>query len=68
MSKTLDRVRARPHVMHVDDERGDGNPIMIVLRDGFDFADDPGCGVRGVDTVAQAESVTRASNVIPSSS
>jgi len=52
--------------MHVDDERADGNPIMIVLRNGFGFADAPGCGSRGVDTVAQAESVTRASNVIPS--
>lgn len=66
MSKTLDKVRSRAHVMYVDDERADGNPIMIVLSDGFDFADDPGCGSRGVDTVADAERVTRASNVIPS--
>nr|WP_160327490.1 hypothetical protein [Burkholderia ambifaria] len=51
--------------MYVDHERADGNPIMLVLRNGFDLRDDPGCGSRGVDTVAEAEVVTRACNVIP---
>lgn len=50
MSKTLDRVRKLPHVAFVDDERLTGNPIMIVLEDAYDFADDPGCGTKGVDT------------------
>lgn len=64
MSKTLDRVRKLPHVAFVDDERLTGNPIMIVLEDAYDFADDPGCGTKGVDTVAEAANVTRVRNVI----
>lgn len=66
MSKTLDLVRARPHVFAVDDERGDGNSIIVTLAEGFDFADDPGCGTIGVDTVRRAEEATRADNIIPS--
>lgn len=66
MSKTLDLVRARPHVLAVDDEREDGSSIIVTLKEGFDFADDPGCGTKGVDTVRRAEEATRADNIIPS--
>lgn len=64
MSKILDRVRKLPHVAFVDDERLTGNPIMIVLEDEYDFADDPGCGTKGVDTASEARDVTRVRNVI----
>ncbi|MFC0698000.1 hypothetical protein [Paraburkholderia humisilvae] len=37
---------------------------MVVLKDGWDFADDPGCGTRGVDTVREAEEITRSHNII----
>jgi hypothetical protein len=50
---TLDRIRAMPEVAHVDDERDAGNGIIVTLRDGYEFAADPGCGVRGFDTVAE---------------
>ena len=62
--KTLDRIRARTHVAFVDDERNIGNPIIVTLTDGFDFAVDPGCGVRGFDTVAEAEQGTRSTAVV----
>lgn len=54
MSKTLEAIRKLPHVAHVDDERGLGNSIIITLHDAWCFTEEPGCGVRGFDTVAEA--------------
>lgn len=61
--KTLDRIKARPHVAFVDDERSMGNSLIVTLADGYCFSAEPGCGVRGYDTVKDAEAETRASNV-----
>lgn len=52
--KTLDKIRFQFWVSHVDDERNIGNSIIIVLAEGFYFMDDPGCGVKGFDTVSEA--------------
>jgi hypothetical protein len=63
MSKILDRLRKLPHVQFIDDERWAGNPIMIVLAEDYDFADDPGCGSKGVDTIDEAKDVVRPRNI-----
>ncbi len=56
--KTLDELRALPHVMHVDDERKIGNSLIVTLKEGWYFVNEPGCGVRGFDTVADAKKGT----------
>lgn len=61
--KTLEKIKARPHVMAVDDERGMGNSLIVTLNEPYCFQYDPGCGVRGFDTVAEAEAETRANKV-----
>ena len=64
MSKTLDSLKkSRPWIRYIDDERGDGNSIIVTLADGYDFADDPGCGVKGFDTVVEVRDGTRKSDV-----
>lgn len=54
MSKTLEAIRALPHVDFVDDERAIGNSIIVTLAAGWEFVAEPGCGVRGFDTVSEA--------------
>lgn len=56
MSKTLDALRKQVFIAHVDDERSLGNSIIVTLAKGWQFRDEPGCGVRGFDTVAEAKS------------
>ncbi len=68
MLKTLEKIQALPWVMYVDDERGDGNSIIITLHEGYFFADEPDCGVRGFDTVREAVEGTRKRSVIGSKS
>lgn len=63
MSATLEQMRALPHVAHVDDERELGNGIIVTLKQGFFFASDPGCGVRGFDSAKEAERGTRSAQV-----
>jgi hypothetical protein len=63
VSKTLEKIRKRPWVMHVDDERGDGSSIIVILANGFDFRNESECGVRGFDTVADAEAETRRNRI-----
>ncbi len=63
MSTMLELIRARPHVSHVDDERELGNSIIVTLRDGYYFSADPGCGVRGFDSIKEAEQGTRSARV-----
>ena len=52
--KTLDRLRKQPHVFAVDDERDEGNGVIVMLHDGWEFDLDPGCGTRGFDTLTEA--------------
>lgn len=57
-TKTLDAIRAQAWVSAVDDERQDGNSIIVTLCDGYEFRENPGCGVQGFDTVAAARNGT----------
>ena len=69
MSKTLTSLqKTRPWIAHLDDERRDGNSILVTLKTGYDFADDPGCGVKGFDTVAEVRDGTRKVDVIDKTS
>lgn len=64
MSKTLERIRRqRAWVSHIDDERGDGNSIIVTLARDYTFTDNPDCGVQGFDTVREVELFTRRCNV-----
>lgn len=63
MSKTLDKIRALPFVAYVDDERNDGNGIIVTLKLPYCFKIDPGCGVRGFDTVGEAAKEVTEDNV-----
>lgn len=59
MSKTLDAIRKLPWVSAVDDERDDGSSIIVTLRKDYEFCgEDPGCGVKGFDTVAECRAGT----------
>lgn len=53
------RIKARPWVESVDDERRMGHSIIVMLGGTFCFEDDPGCGTQGFDTWAEAERGTR---------
>jgi len=64
MSKTLqDLLEQRHWIAFIDDERSLGNSIIVTLQDGWNFEDEPGCGVRGFDTVAEVKAGTTKSSV-----
>lgn len=66
MSKTFQKILlTRPWVRFIDDERGDGNSIIVALDGDYDFADDPGCGVKGFDTVTEVRQGTTRACVVP---
>lgn len=52
--KTADTLRKHPRVMSVDDERELGNGVIVMLRDGYEYVADPGCGTRGFDSFSEA--------------
>lgn len=59
MSKTLDAIRKLAWVSAVDDERDDGSSIIVTLRNDYEFcSEDPGCGVKGFNTVAECRAGT----------
>jgi hypothetical protein len=65
MSKTLNSILANcDWVAYIDDERNDGNSIIVTLEAGWFFADEPNCGIRGFDTVAEVQAATRQSKVV----
>lgn len=65
MSKILTQLQtARTWIGHIDDERAEGNSIIVTLEPGWYFTDDKGCGVRGFDTVAEVRSGTASNKVI----
>jgi len=60
MSKTFTKILAtRPWVAHIDDERGNGNSIIVTLDEDFVWDDEKDCGVRGFDTVKEVEQGTQ---------
>lgn len=59
MNKTLQNLLdTRAWIQYIDDERGDGNSIIVTLAKGWFFADETDCGVRGFDTVAEVKAGT----------
>ena len=65
MSKTLNNLLAtRPWVAHIDDERNEGNSIIVTLAKGWYFADETDCGVRGFETVTEVKRDTSRNAVI----
>ena len=65
MSKTLNNLLAtRPWVAHIDDERNEGNSIIVTLAEGWYFAYETDCGVRGFDTVSEVKRDTSRNAVI----
>jgi len=59
MMKSLQTIlNTNPLVAYIDDERGDGNSIIVTLHNEYVFADEPDCGVRGFDTVKEVRDGT----------
>lgn len=60
MSTTFQKIiNTRLWVKHIDDERNDGNGIIVTLDDDYVWDDERDCGVRGFDTVSEVEKGTR---------
>jgi hypothetical protein len=60
MSATFKKIlNTRLWVKHIDDERGDGNSIIVTLDKDYVWDDERDCGVRGFDTVKEVEQGTR---------
>lgn len=53
----------RPWIAHIDDERDIDNGIIVTLAPGYTFNADPGCGVRGFDTMTEVRANTRKQDV-----
>jgi hypothetical protein len=65
MSKTIQTIlNTRLWVSHIDDERSDGNSIIVTLDKDYVFIDERDCGVRGFDTLKELEQGTRFANII----
>ena len=65
MKKTLQKIlETRLWVKHIDDERAEGNSIIVTLAEGWYFADETDCGVRGFDTVSEVKRDTSRNAVI----
>jgi hypothetical protein len=62
--KTLKTLKSRPWIEHIDDERDQGNGIIITLINSMAFDLDPDCGVRGFDTLSEAEAETRRKRIV----
>jgi len=63
--KTFEKILAnRLWVKYIDDERGDGNSIIVTLDNDYVWDDERDCGVRGFDTVKEVELATQFDNVI----
>ena len=69
MSSVLKKLLSHPAVMHADDERNLDHGIIVMLKDGYEFSTDPGCGTRAFDTpteaLAQVRSTARLAAVRP---
>ena len=65
MSKTLQKILdTRLWVAHIDDERKQGNSIIVTLHEDYVFVDERDCGVRGFDTILEVKQGTRFANII----
>ena len=51
-------------VAHIDDERAEGNSIIVTLHKHYYWADEPDCGVRGFDTLKELKEGLKAKNMV----
>jgi hypothetical protein len=51
-------------IAHIDDERELGNSIIVTLHKHYSFADEPGCGVRGFDTLKELKEGIKAKHIV----
>lgn len=56
-------MRTPAWVEHWDDERAEGNGVIVTLRYGYSFLRDEHLGVKGFDTVTEAKRGVRAGDV-----
>ena len=64
MSAIKKLLASRPWIKYIDDEREIDNGIIVTLANGWCFADEPNCGVRGYDTIAELKADTAKDNII----
>ena len=62
---TMNTLRKRSWIQHIDDERGLGHGIIITLHEGFVFELDPSCSVMGFDTIKEAIEGTGRDCIVP---
>ena len=52
------------HVAYIDDETGLDHGYIVTLANGCTFKDEPDCGVRAFDTLAEVKQAVKASNIL----
>ena len=52
------------HVAFIDDETSLDHGYIVTLVDGCTFKDEPDCGVRAFDTMAELKQAIKASNIL----
>lgn len=52
------------HVAHIDNETALDHGYIVTLASGCTFKDEPDCGVRAFDTMAELKQAIKASNII----
>jgi hypothetical protein len=53
-------------VSHLDNETDLDHGYIVTLADGYTFKDEPDCGVRGFDTMAELKQAINRDNIIMS--
>lgn len=51
-------------VRYIDDERAEGNSIIVTLAKNWYWADEPNCGVRGFDTIKELKEGLKSANMV----
>jgi hypothetical protein len=51
-------------VAHIDDETSLDHGYIVTLANGCTFKDEPDCGVRGFDTMAELKQAVKRDNII----
>lgn len=52
------------HVAYIDDETDLDHGYIVTLANGCTFRDEPDCGVRAFDTMAEVREAIKASNIL----
>ncbi len=52
-NKVFAAISNRSWIADISDERAQGNTIIVSLKDGWYFKEDPNCGTRGFETVRE---------------